>query len=233
MVIRNRLAALIYRSLISVLGIIATIIMINLNSSKGFWNSFFAYPTIITLLGTLIVISETIANAIGMKNNVNTLAPGVIPLLFHSGLALEVSLCTLHLLASIVYKTRFFDGSAVYALLAFVVFPSAYVLDWLLFGEKGTVRWSYGMFPLFFPIFHYLLSFMTHFITGSERYITQIFDPESFIGLSHLPEVFEAADGWVGVLISTLTSLLAIFVIDYLLILLNNLLAGRYSKKIS
>lgn len=232
MVIRNRLAALIYRSIISILGIVSTIVLISTNIENGFWNSFFAYPTIVTLLGTLVIISETIANAVGMKNNLNTLAPGVVPMIFHGGLTLEVSLCVLQIPYLMLFNKNFFEGSTVYILLAFIIFPGAYLLDWLLFGEKGTVRWSYGMFPIFFPVFHYILSLMTHFIMGSETYLNKIFDPETFKSLTHLPEVFVAGDGWAGVLISTLVALVVVVATDFLLILINNLLAGRYSKKL-
>jgi len=232
MVIRNRLAALIYRSIISILGIIAIIIGISANIENGFWNSFFAYPTIITLLGTLVIISETIANAIGMKNNINTLAPGVVPMIFHAALSLELSLCAIRIFTSALFGTGFFDGSIINVLLAYIIFPGAYLLDWLLFGEKGTVRWSYGMFPLFIPVFHCILTLMTHYLTGSESYITAILNPELFNGAANLPDVLVAGDGWSGVVITTFIIWLMTLAMDYLLILINNFLAGRYFKQL-
>ena len=96
MVIRDRLIALIYRIVALIVGIGTLAIQLNTNAVNNFWAGFGNYATIVTLFGTVIILSEIIANAIGIREKRNTIAPGVVPFLFHGALALLVSLAIIH-----------------------------------------------------------------------------------------------------------------------------------------
>ena len=229
MVIRDRLIALIYRIVILALGVWTLTVQLTTNAVNNFWVGFGNYASIVTLFGCIIILSEIIANAIGMKEKRTTIAPGVVPFLFHGALTLLVSLAVIHPFYCYFVGVNYMKADTLlYSLLSFVFFPLAILLDWILFGEKGTVKWSYGMFPLFVPIFYYLFSLMRKLLVSGSTYSTLVFDPNTFIMSNHLPEAFSAGNGWAGVFISILSIFAVITFVDFALILINNLLARRY-----
>ena len=234
MVIRDRLIALIYRIVALIIGISTLAVQINTNAVNNFWAGFGNYATIVTLFGSIIILSEIIANAIGMKEKRNTIAPGVVPFLFHGALTLLVSLAVAHPFYCYFVGVDYMKADTfVYSLLSFIIFPGVILLDWILFGEKGTVKWSYGMFPLFFPIFYFLFSLMRKLLVSGSTYSTLVFDPNTFLMSAHLPDAFSAGNGWAGVFISILSLFAVIVFIDFALILINNLFAQRYTRESS
>jgi hypothetical protein len=229
MVIRDRLIALIYRIVALIIGIATLAIQLNTNVPNNFWAGFGNYATIVTLFSSIIILSEIIANAIGMREKRNTIAPGVVPFLFHGALALSVSLAVTHPFYCYFVGVDYMKADTLlYSLLSFIIFPLAILLDWILFGEKGTVKWSYGMFPLFVPIFYYLFSLMRKLLVSGSTYSTLVFDSNTFIMHKELPEAFSAGNGWAGVFISIFVIFGIITFVDFTLILINNLLARRY-----
>ena len=232
MVIRDRLIALIYRIVILGLGLWTLAVQLGTNAINNFWAGFGNYATIVTLFGVIIILSEVIANAVGMKEKRNTVAPGVVPFFFHGALVLLASLMVTHpfycYFAGVDYMKV---DTLLYSLLSFIAFPFAIFLDWILFGEKGTVKWSYGMFPLFIPIFFFLFSLMRKLLVSGSTYSTLVFDPNTFIMSSYLPDAFAAGNGWAGVFISILTLFGIIVLVDFAFILINNLLARRYTRE--
>lgn len=232
MVIRDRLAALIYRLLALALGIVTLVLSVSTNSTSSIWDGLANYSTLVTFLGVSVLLSEIIANLIGITKNRKTLAPGIIPFIFHAALVLEIGLAFIHPFYCHFMAIAYFDSKIlIYVFLTYIIFPLVILLDWLLYGEKGTVRWSYGMFPLFFPIFYYLFSLMWNLILDPGTYSLQIFNPNTFLVSTNLPEFFKNGDGWAGVFISCAVILGVIAALDYLIIFTNNLLAGRYSKR--
>ena len=229
MVIRDRLIALIYRIVILALGVWTLTVQLTTNAVNNFWVGFGNYASIVTLFGCVIILSEIIANAIGMREKRNTIAPGVVSFLFHGALVLLVSLAAIHPFYCYFVGADYMKADTfLYSLLSFILFPLAILLDWILFGEKGTVKWSYGMFPLFVPIFYYLFSLMRKLLVSGSTYSTLIFDSNTFIMSNYLPEAFSAGNGWAGVFISIFSIFAVITFVDYALILINNLLARRY-----
>ncbi|MBR4274804.1 MAG: hypothetical protein IKQ34_02205 [Bacilli bacterium] len=232
MVIRDRLIALIYHIVALIIGIATLAIQLNTNVPNNFWAGFGNYATIVTLFSSIIILSEIIANAIGMREKRNTIAPGVVPFLFHGALALSVSLAVIHPFYCYFVGVNYMKPDTfVYSLLSFIVFPAIVLLDWILFGEKGTVKWSYGMFPLFFPIFYFLFSVMRKNLVSGSTYSTLVFDQNTFLMSKHLPDVFSAGNGWAGVFISILSLFAIIVLVDFALILINNLFAKRYVRE--
>ncbi len=126
MVIRDRLIALIYRIVALIIGIATLAIQLNTNVPNNFWAGFGNYATIVTLFGSIIILSEIIANAIGMREKRNTIAPGVVPFLFHGALALLVSLAIIHPFYCYFVGVNYMKPDTfVYSLLSFIVFPAS------------------------------------------------------------------------------------------------------------
>lgn len=234
MVIRDRLIALIYRIVILALGIWTLVVQLTTNAVNNFWMGFGSYASIVTLFGCIIILSEIIANAIGMKEKRTTIAPGVVPFLFHGALTLLVSLAAIHPFYCYFVGVEYMKmDTLLYSLLSFIFFPLAILLDWILFGEKGTVKWSYSMFPLFWPIFYFLFSLMRKFLISGSTYSTLVFDPNTFIMSNYLPDAFSAGNGWAGVFISIFSIFAIIVFVDFALIFINNLFAKRYVRESS
>lgn len=232
MVIRDRLLALIYRIFGFGFGMTTLWLNISANATDGFWSGFSSYSTIITLFGTIVFFTEIITNLIGIKKARNTLAPGIFPFIFHATLALEVSLAATHPFYCHFVSAAYFDLIKLpYVLLTYMFFPLVMLLDWILFGEKGTVRWSYGMFPLFIPVFYYLFSLMEYLVMGSTSFSIKTFDPETFLVATNLPETFKGGNGWAGVFLSCVILLGLNVVVDFLIIFINDLFVGKYFRK--
>ena len=229
MVIRDRLIALVYRIVIFGLGLWTVVVQFATNAVNNFWGGFGNYATIVTIFALVIILAEIIANAIGMKEKRNTIAPGVVPFLFHGALVLLASLAVTHPFYCYFSMIDYMKADTfLYSFLSFIAFPLAIVLDWILFGEKGTVKWSYGMFPLFIPIFYFLFSLMRKLLVSGSTYSTLVFDPNTFLMSAQLPDAFSAGNGWAGVFISVLSLFAIIVFVDFALIFINNLFAKRY-----
>lgn len=94
-------------------------------------------------------------------------------------------------------------------------------LDWVLFDEKGTLRWYFGFIFLAYPIFYSVFMLFRPYIfpaiplyPDGAQYPYWVFDPER--------PLFP--------LYASL-GLLGMFGISMLLILLNNLFGGKYRKR--
>ncbi len=234
MVIRNQIASLIYRLALFALGIASLCVAGISDSVLSPLNTFRNFGSVLTLVSSILVSIEIVANAISLaKNGVHRLAAGVYPPVTFVLLSLEVGFLFSHPLSSFLSNSSYFssNGDITYVLLLSILFPIAYLLDWLLFGEKGTVKAVHLIEVAALPLLYYLISLFNHLIRGETfSYATAIFEPKNFLANSNVPLTFSENDGWNGVAISCFSVLGIYLASASLLLLLSNVLAGKVFK---
>ncbi len=230
MVIRNQIAALIYRILLLAFGCYVLSVAILHDSVISPLNTFRNFASCLTLVSVLAILLEVIVNIISIFTHGNKrMASGIYPAITFVFLSLEIGYMAGHPLYCYLTGAPYMPAGEelLYTLLLSVLFPLGYFLDWLLFGEKGNVKAMHLLEIMALPLLYYLLSLFTHLAHGETfAYATAIFDPRNFLSNSFLPPLFQGNDGWNGVAIASF-SLLAIDLCSALIVLfLSYLLAG-------
>lgn len=233
MAIRNRILAFIYR--IGILGFgLATLSLLILSEGDNgnYGLSVLYFDTEITLFACAILLAEIIANGIGLPKGPRGLAPGVWSPLALAAVALETTdLLAYPLAMTLVSDSYFTSGSPLVTIFANIAFPLLFLSDWLLFGEKGTVKWFAPLYWLVYPVLFFLFNLVRHAIDVNAKVTCSLFDGSEFTTGSTLPSWFSGNEGWNGVIFSAVAMLALFAAVAYAVIFVNNLLAGRYFRK--
>ena len=109
--------------------------------------------------------------------------------------------------------------------LAHIVTPALYLLDWMLFEEKGTVKWWHAFYWLVFPAFY-----------GAFIFIRPTIWPDVIVDTknnSMYPYYFidVTKNGAQQVSINVAILAAAFFVLGLVIVFFNNLMGGRFKKR--
>jgi hypothetical protein len=233
MAIRNRISAFVYR--LFLLGFaLATLAFLFLDEEENgnYFEGLLYFDTEITLLAAVVVLAELIANGIGLAKDPRGLAPGVYSPLSLAATAYEgANLLAYPIACLFVGNDYFAEGRFPPILFAHLLLPLFFIADWALFGEKGTVKWRYGLYWLLYPLFFFAFHMVRHAISNSAVITCPLFDATEFTSNAALPAWFAGNGGWNGVIFSSLSVLGLFAAVSYGLIFVNNLLAGKYFQK--
>ena len=224
MVIRNQILSLSYRVLLLALGVASLTVLVLDASAASLWR----YESVLTLLSSVLVLIEIVVNCISLKDGVRRMAAGVYPAITFLFLSLELGLMVGHPLYTFLSDIPYFEDGLGFAaiFLPLILFPILYFLDWLLFGEKGTVKPFHLISLSAFPLLYYLSSLLNHLIKGEDaKYATLVFDPRTFLNNANLSLVMKENEGWNGVAVACFSLLLIDIGCGLLLLLTSRFLA--------
>lgn len=224
MVIRNQILSLSYRVLLLASGIASLAVLVLDAGAASLWR----YESVLTLLSSVLVLIEIVVNCISLKDGVRRMAAGVYPAITFLFLSLELGLMVGHPLYTFLSDIPYFEDGLGFAaiFLPLILFPILYFLDWLLFGEKGTVKPFHLISLSAFPLLYYLSSLLNHLIKGKEtKYATLVFDPRTFLNNSNLSLVMKENEGWNGVAVACFSLLLIDIGCGLILLLTSRFLA--------
>jgi hypothetical protein len=192
------------------------------------WRGFYYFDCQTLLVAFVVVFAEVIANAIGLAKKTNGVVPGVWSPILLASLSSPFSIFS----PTDVWANgqRFFRHArhSTHALQQNHL-PRLFLGDYLLFGEKGTVKWKH-------PIFWEPLSFILFclFACSSTRSGAWLLGGRLLriaVSLSLRRVLFAGNGGWNGVVICSFLAWLCFFAVAILLVFLNNVLAGAYRKR--
>lgn len=224
MVIRNQILSLLYRVTLLALGIGSLAVLV-LDAGVS---SLLRYESVLTFFSSLLVLIEIIVNCISLKDGIRRMASGVYPAITFLALSLELGLMIGHPLYTFFADIPYFEDGLGFAaiFLPLILFPILYFLDWLLFGEKGTVKPFHLISLSAFPLLYYLSSVLNHLIKGEEaKYATLVFDPMTFLSNPNLSLVMTENEGWNGVAVACFSLLLIDVGCGLLLLITSHFLA--------
>lgn len=222
MVARNRLISLIYRFLGFGACVASLVVNVQMTNDKG---TLFLYFTILSgLAATICFGAMFIANLIDLiRHGPNGIPAGIyMPI----AMSVDVYLTITAIVGNILFPFITSSGHLAWNMfLAHAIVPLLYILDWIIFEEKGTVVWWTSFYWLIFPILYAVFSFLRPFIWQDQKFGNGSSYPYPFLD----PQ----ASGGVGMVILNVVLLAIAFEATGLLfIFLNNLLAGKYRKRI-
>jgi hypothetical protein len=232
MPIRNRLISLLYRLVIFGIEIYTLILLFTSDYQPAFpAQSLAFFGTEALLLSTIITGLEIIFNSVDLsKHGVNGLSAYVwMPLtLGMVSFVMGDALCY-------AVTSPFFGGfgagsDLLRSIMAHLVVPVLVFLDYLLFDEKGTVKWSHPIYWLFYPIFYFAFSMSSHFLFGTDFYPYPFLNNDQFLNRS---DFLAGNNGWNGVFMTLALIGLLFIGMGFLLVFLNNLLSGKYKRHFS
>ncbi len=232
MLIRNRVISLIYRTLELALCIFTlTVLVIADKTETSPIESFSYYGAQCLLFTSIIVLLEVIFNIVDLiKNGKNGIAAYVY-------MPLTLAVLTFLLVDALIYNISapflggYADGEALTsALCAHIFLPIVFFFDYFLFSEKGTVRWSHALYWMIYPLSYLIIIISAHYFWNNTFYPYPFLNHERFIDPSS-PEILSGNFGWNGVLIVLGAITLGFLLISFLVIFLNNVLAGKYKKR--
>jgi hypothetical protein len=230
MALRNRFLAFFYRLILLAVGVYATSLLFRFRMvGSEWWRGFYYFDCQTLLVATLVVLAEVIANAIGLGKKTNGIVPGVWSPLFLASLCF--TLYDLFAYATISTSTNngfFATNDLQIMLFSKIIFPVLFFGDYLLFGEKGTVRWKHPIFWSLYPLFYFAFSLLVNKVWSQGFFAVTFFDHTAFTAGG---EILTGNGGWNGVVICSLVAWLCFFAVSYLLVFLNNVLAGAYRKR--
>jgi hypothetical protein len=231
MVIRNRYYAFIYRLILLAFGFYSFITLILSRNYEGNYAiSLLYFETQVTLLGLAIVLAEVIANAIGLKKGAEGLAPGVwSPLYLGTLFFLLADSLAYWGTAPIFYGTFIRDNEVQAVIISKVVFPLLFLCDYMLFGEKGTVKWKHAIYWLLYPFFYFWILLATNYLWNYDWFAYPYFNIQNFASSSLLG--LAAFKGWGGVWISATFIFLGMILLSYAIIFFNFVWAGAYKRE--
>jgi len=221
MAVRNRFLAFFYRLFLLAIGGYALYLLYKYHTQDvNDWTRPFYYFDFQTLLVAFVVIfAEVIANAIGLPKKTNGVVPGVwSPILLAS---LSYVLFDIVVYATDVWAKggHFFLGTSInFMLFSKIIFPALFLGDYLLFGEKGTVKWRHPIFWELYPLFYFAFSLLVNLVWGHGFWAVDFFNSGIFIASK---SVFAGNGGWNGVVICSFLAWMGYFLIAYLTVFFN------------
>jgi hypothetical protein len=231
MVIRNRYYAFIYRLILLGFGFYTfTLLMLSRNYEGNYAYSLLYFETQVTLVALAVVIAEVIANAVGLNKGAQGMAPGVwSPLYLGTLFFLLADSLAYWGSAPIFYGAFIRDSDVQSVIVSKLVFPLLFLTDYLLFGEKGTVKWKHAVYWLLYPFFYFWILLATNYLWNYDWFAYPYFNIQNFAS-SSLPGL-KAFGGWGGVWISATFIFLGMIFLAYVVIFFNFLWAGAFKKQ--
>jgi hypothetical protein len=229
MAVRNRFLAFFYRLFLLAIGGYALYLLYKYHTQDvNDWTRPLYYFDFQTLLVAFVVIfAEVIANAIGLPKKTNGVVPGVWSPLFLASLSFTFSISPVTRFF-FVDQSGFLCGTAsTSCCFSKIIFPSLLLGDYLLFGEKGTVKWKHPDFlePLSPLLFCLLLLVKAVWQQGFSAVVSSSRTLSFQTGRSSAGN-----GGWNGVVIFSFLAYLCYFALAYLYVFLNNVFAGAYRR---
>jgi len=227
MVIRNRLASLLYRALEVALAIYT--LVATFASPLRDVRPIAYFSTEADIFVCIIVILAFVFNLIDLiRHGIHGIAAYVyMPLTFAGVVYLVSEAIGYWTLYPLVHGVPWADGMALATLLSHLALPLVIFLGWLLFDEKGTVRWRHNLYYLVFPLFYIVYSELAHYIFQDNFFPYEIMKPSFYTGF---PSFLSGNGGWNGSITVMSGILLAFLLISLTLTLLSNILAGKYRR---
>ena len=227
MVIRNRLASLLYRAL-EVAIAIYTLVATFASPLKDI-RPIAYFSTEADLFVCIIVVLAFIFNLIDLiRHGTKGIAAYVyMPFTFGSVVYLVGEAVGYWTLYPLVHGVPWADGMALASILSHLVLPLVIFLGWLLFDEKGTIRWKHNLYIFVFPLFYVVYSELAHYIFQDNFFPYEIMKPSFYSGFSSF---LSGNGGWNGSFTVMTGVLLAFLLISAGLTLLSNVLAGKYRR---
>lgn len=230
MPIRNRLISLIYRIVVFGVAIYTLVLLFSFSYTETApAQSLAFFGTEALILASVITGLEIIFNSVDLaKHGVNGVSAYVwMPItLAMVSFVLGDALCY-------AVTTPFFGGFGVgsdllRSVMSHIVMPILVLVDYLLFDEKGTVKWTHPVYWLFYPVFYFAFAISSHFLFETDYYPYPFLNNTQFLDKG---DFMAANNGWNGVFL-TLALLGLIFIaMGFLLVFLNNLLSGKYKRR--
>ncbi len=232
MVIRNRIISLIYRIIAAIIGIFTIIFIFYSDSANSFsWNPFRFLGTTITTFSTIVLILEVLINGISFRSSSKRIF-GIYGQMLYVAVGLETALA---LTQPVFYlfinggniSVPYFSADRIFTQLSlYIIFPFVVFFDWLLFSEKGNWKYHWIIYLLSIPLFYTAFSVLNHYIRTSTTFATAIFDNNTFLNYA----ILGGLNGWVGVIIASMTTLAIYIAIGMGFVFLSNLLSGKYHR---
>lgn len=148
MIIRNRLLALVGRTLIFI-GLV-TITSFYLASGEA-WANLLQFETECALVYLIILFLSSLFNLIDLRRGIHGVAAGPY-------MPLNLMMVGFCFISNLVYFAYTLPAGAAPSSATSVVFHAFFlvfpVLEWLLFDIKGTVRWYTSVSAMLFPVFY-------------------------------------------------------------------------------
>jgi len=227
MVIRNRLASLLYRALEVAIAIYTLVAVYSSPLAGAHPLRYFSTEAAIYAL--VIVSLAFIFNLIDLiRHGFNGIAAYVyMPLTLAAVIYLLVEGLSYWILYPTIYGSPWGTGMAIADLFSHLILPLLIFLGWLLFDEKGTVKWRHGIYFLAFPLFFILYSELAHLIFQDTFYPYPVMNPDFYSGLGSF---MSSNSGWTGVTVFMFSMMAFVALVSFLMIFLSNLLAGKYRR---
>jgi hypothetical protein len=232
MAIRNRFLAFFYRLILLGIAGYAVYLLFSYRAlpdegSRGFY--FFDCQTL--LVAFAVILSEVIANGIGLGKKTNGIVPGVWSPIFLASLSFLLFESIAYPLVCLATGSSYFvysNGSYAVMILSKIVVPFLLLLDYLLFGEKGTVKWKHPIFWSLYPLFYFAFILLVQQIFGQQFVIVSFFRASTFTSSNAL---LAGNGGWNGVVLSSFAAWSGYIALAYLVVFLNFVFAGAYRKR--
>ncbi len=232
MVIRNRILALLYRILGVVVGIAAIVFIFYSDSANSFsWNPLRFLGTTISAFSLFVLILEILITLISFRSNGKKYF-GIYGQMLYVAVGLEIALALSHPIMYLFVNggnlsVPYFSMDRIMTqLTVYIIFPIVVFFDWLLFSEKGNWKQHWIIYLISIPLFYTAFAILNHYIRTSTTFAATIFDNNSFINYAVLGNL----NGWVGVIISSLT-VLGVYVLSGVgIVFFSDLLSGKYHR---
>jgi|LAHS01.1.fsa_nt_gb hypothetical protein len=232
MAIRNRFLAFFYRLLLLGIGgyglwILFAARALTSEASRGIY--FFDCQTL--LVAVVVILCEVIANAIGLSKKTNGIVPGVWSPIFLASLSFVLFESIIYPCVCLASGTPYFgayERGPIVMILSKIVIPALMLGDYLLFGEKGTVKWKHPIFWSLYPLFYFAFCLLVQHIFDQQFTIVKFFTAANFASANAL---FSGNGGWNGVVLSCFAAWLGYIGLAYLMVFLNFVYAGAYRKR--
>lgn len=234
MIVRNRILAFVYRLLATLVAILSLFICFENDAINSVpWNSARYFGTLVTIFSAIIFLLESIVAGKGLKKANKNTYPAIFGQLLFVMVALEVGLALSHPLYFAYlnignpHAAYFPSDRKLNQILMYIVLPLISFLDWLIFSEKGNWKYHWLVYLGSIPFFYAMYSFINHYVRTTTTFATMIFDNSTFLNQGFL----SLWNGWLGVIVSSMSILLVYLLIGYFLVFLSAVLGGKYLAK--
>lgn len=224
MPIRNRLISLIYRLITLGIGIFTVVLLFASESNGIFALVYFGAES--SLAAVVIILLNVIFNLIDLIRHGTKGVPASVYMPLTLGvLSFLLSDAICYSVASPFMGGYGLDSSLIATVFSHGVLPFLFLIDYLLFDEKGTVAWKHAIYWMSYPLFYFALTMAAHYIFDSTFFPYKFLNSEKFIARGGF---VAGNNGWNGVILSVALLAVGFALCGFLAILLNNLLSGKY-----
>lgn len=231
MLIRNRIISLIYRIVELGLGLYTLVLLFLANKAEAnVFQSLVYFGNECIFITVAIVFLEVVFNSIDLiRQGKNGVAAYVYMPLTLAVLAYLLSDVLVYNVSASLLGGYVTGEELLGVILAHIVMPVVFLFDYLLFMEKGTVHFKHALFSWCYPIAYFALIMSAHYLFQNSIYPYPFLNDKNFQQAGDV--VLSGNKGWNGTLIATASLLVGMLLFSFLLIFLNNLLAGKYKRR--